>query len=87
MTAAEISEKYTPQKAADIARGMLTPQDRIACGRLSPETADYRKALDMARRAGVVEDMDVKGFIDDRFALATVKQRKKGCKKWELSRN
>lgn len=71
MIVAEIAEKYTPHKAADIARGMLNPEDRITYNRLAPKVSDYREVLDLARRAGLIKDMKIENFIDDRFALAS----------------
>ncbi|GBC60296.1 twin-arginine translocation pathway signal prote in [Desulfonema ishimotonii] len=65
---ARIATDYMPHKTGDIISGMLNPSDRITYSNLFPVKADFRQILEISKKAGIVGDLNLDTFIDDRFA-------------------
>jgi len=69
---ARIATKYMKFDEQVIIAGMMNPNDRITYSDLEPRIGDYQTVLDIAHKAGIVGDINLNEFIDDRFYRASV---------------
>lgn len=64
---AKIVTQYLPHSEQVIINGLQNPPDLISFSDLRPVISDFQKIVDISRRAGIIKDVDLNNFIDDRF--------------------
>ena len=62
-----IAKKYMGHDEEVVREGLKNPTDRILFDNLNPEISDFQKIADIAVQAGIIEKVDLEGFIDSRF--------------------
>jgi len=66
-TVARIATNYVKFDERVITGGMMNPSDRITYSDLNPRIADYQTILSASRDAGIIGNVDLNKFVDDRF--------------------
>ncbi len=61
------SKTYLPHSEANIIRGLQNPADRISFSDLKPVQEDFQTIVDISRQAGIIDTVNLEGFIDDSF--------------------
>lgn len=62
-----IAKKYMGHDEEVVREGLKNPTDRILFDNLNPDISDFQKIVDIAVQAGIIEKVDLEGFIDGRF--------------------
>lgn len=62
-----IAKKYMGHDEEVVREGLKNPTDRILFDNLNPDISDFQKIADIAVQAGIIEKVDLEGFIDGRF--------------------
>lgn len=66
-TVARMAANYMKFDERIIIAGMINPNDRITYSDLNPRIADYQTILTASRDAGIIGNVDLNEFVDDRF--------------------
>jgi len=66
--AARIASRYWNQTETLVYHALTQPEGRIVYDRFTPKTEELRFIANLMRRYGLVEQADVTGLVDDRFA-------------------
>jgi NitT/TauT family transport system substrate-binding protein len=69
---ARIATKYMKFDEQTIIAGMMNPNDRITYSDLNPRIGDYQTILNISSMAGIIGNINLNDFIDDRFYRAIV---------------
>ncbi len=69
---ARIVKNYMKFNEQVIISGMMNPNDRITYSDLNPRIGDYQTILDISHGAGILGNINLNDFIDDRFYRASV---------------
>lgn len=64
---ARLATGYMPHSEQVILAGLVAPNDRVLYTDLNPRRADYQAIVDISRRAGLIQPVDMKSFIDHTF--------------------
>ncbi len=73
--AAEILSRYWNQPVDLVRYALGTPADRIVYDRFLPREDELRYMAEEMKRFGLLERVDVKGLVDDRFARQAILDR------------
>lgn len=66
--AARIASRYWNQAESLVYQALTKPEGRIVYDRYTPKAEELRFMADLMRRYGLIEQADVTGLVDDRFA-------------------
>ncbi|NJO14476.1 MAG: ABC transporter substrate-binding protein [Thioploca sp.] len=61
------AKTYLPHSPETIILGLQNPPDRILYSDLNPKLEDFQKIVDISKEANILEPVDLKTFIDNRF--------------------
>jgi NitT/TauT family transport system substrate-binding protein len=61
------AKKYLPHSPETIILGLQNPPDRILYSDLNPKLADFQTIVDISKEANILDSIDLKTFIDNRF--------------------
>ncbi len=61
------AKTYLPHSLETIILGLQNPPDRILYSDLNPKLEDFQKIVDISKEANILEPVDLKTFIDNRF--------------------
>lgn len=67
--AARIASQYWNQSAELIEYALKTPKDRIVYDRFVPKQKEMQQIADLMLRFDLIENSDISGLIEDRFAM------------------
>ncbi len=67
---AQIVANYMPHSTQVVVNALLHPNDRITYGDLNPRISDYQAILDLSLRTGILHDIDLQAFVDNKFFQA-----------------
>ena len=62
-----IAKKYMGQDEAPVREALVNPYDRITFDNLEPDIPGFRKIVDISMQAGILDDVKLEIFIDNRF--------------------
>ncbi|MDH5355175.1 MAG: ABC transporter substrate-binding protein [Gammaproteobacteria bacterium] len=68
--ATKIASKYWNQPVDLLEYAFTTPQDRILFDQYIPKESEMKQMAEMMKQVGLLENTDVSGLVDDRFARA-----------------
>jgi NitT/TauT family transport system substrate-binding protein len=60
-------KKYLPYSQETITLGLQNPPERILYSDLNPKLEDFQKIVDISKEANILDPVDLKAFIDNRF--------------------
>lgn len=69
---ARIATNYMKIEERVLIAGMTNPNDRITYSDLNPRIGDYQTVLDISHEAGIIGDIRLNEFIDDRFYKSSI---------------
>jgi NitT/TauT family transport system substrate-binding protein len=61
------SKTYYPHSEATVIRGLQNPSHRISFSDLNPKRADFQKIMAISIQAGLINKVNLEGFIDESF--------------------
>ncbi len=64
---ARIATQYMKHPAPVMVNALTNPLNRITYDDLNPRLSDYQAILDLSLKAGIMQEVDLKAFIDDSF--------------------
>ena len=62
-----IAKRYMGQDEAPVREALVNPYDRITFDNLEPDIPSFRKIVDISMQAGILDDVKLEVFIDNRF--------------------
>jgi len=65
-----IASRYWNQPVELVEYALTTPKNRIVYDRFVPKQEEMQRMADLMVRFGLIEDNDISGLIEDRFARA-----------------
>jgi NitT/TauT family transport system substrate-binding protein len=68
--AARIAADYWNQSKDFVEYALTTPPDRVVYNRFIPKGAELQRLADFMVRYQLLDDQDIKGLVEDRFAIA-----------------
>ncbi len=66
--AIKIASKYWNQSVELLDYAFTTPEDRIVYNQYIPKESEMQEIADMMKKFGLLENADISGLVDDRFA-------------------
>lgn len=70
------AKKSLPHSATMIINSLQHPTDRISYADLNPVVADFQTIVDISKQANILEDVNLKAFINDHFYRQAQTQEK-----------
>lgn len=64
---AGIAKKYMGHDEQVTRNGLQKPPDRIIFGDLNPAVSAFQRIVNISRQAGIIKNVRLESFIDDRF--------------------